>query len=98
MKKRTIFTYALSAVLCLSFLGGCASSEESDGNTEESSYWETQTFDSFSGTDFVKVAESGQMQLLLNPATGTIRWMDSATGVYQDTNMSHDENITDNYG
>lgn len=93
MKKRTIFTYALSAVLCLSFLGGCASSENSDGNTEESSYWETQTFDSFSGTDFVEVAQSGQMKLLLNPATGTIRWMDSATGVYQDTNMSHDENI-----
>ncbi len=93
MKKRSIFTYAAVAGLCLTLLGGCGSPEETV-EEEQASYWETQQFDTFSGTDFVEVAKSGDMQLLLNPATGTIRWMDSSTGVYQDTNMSHDDGIT----
>lgn len=91
MKKNKIFTYAALAGLCLAFLGGCGSKGNTDV-VEESSYWDTQQFDTFSGTDFVKVAESGKMQLLLNPSTGTIRWLDTSTGVYQDSNMSHDEN------
>lgn len=91
MKKNKIFTYAALAGLCLAFLGGCGSKGDTDV-VEEPSYWDTQQFDAFSGTDFVKVAESGKMQLLLNPSTGTIRWLDSSSGVYQDSNMSHDEN------
>ena len=90
MKKKKIFTYAALAGLCLAFLGGCGSKGDTDV-VEESSYWDTQQFDTFSGTDFVKVAESGKMELLLNPSTGTIRWRDTSTGVYQDSNMSHDE-------
>lgn len=91
MKKKKIFTYAAMASLCLAFLGGCGA-EENQNVVEEPSYWDAQQFDEFSGSDFVKVAESGKMELLLNPSTGTIRWMDSSTGVYQDSNMSHDEN------
>lgn len=90
MKKNKIFTYAALAGLCLAFLGGCGSKGDAVVE-EEASYWDTQQFDSFSGTDFVKVAESGKMELLLNPSTGTVRWRDTATGVYQDSNMSHDE-------
>ena len=90
MKKKKIITYAALAGLCLAFLGGCGSKGDTDV-AEESGYWDTQQFDTFSGTDFVKVAESGKMELLLNPSTGTIRWRDTSTGVYQDSNMSHDE-------
>lgn len=89
MKKRTIFTYAAVLSLCLAFLGGCGAPEES--GQEEVSYWETQQFDNLSGTDFIEVGKSGKMQLLLNPSTGVIRWMDTATGVYQDSNMIHNE-------
>lgn len=90
MKKYKFLTYAMVAGLCLSFLGGCGSSDEPVA-LEESSYWEGQQFDAVTGTDFVKVGESGKMQLLLNPSTGTIRWLDTSTGTYQDSNMSHDE-------
>ncbi|HBA47778.1 MAG TPA: hypothetical protein DCZ91_08255 [Lachnospiraceae bacterium] len=93
MKKRSILNYAIAAGLCLAFLGGCGDS--SDGTVVESteSYWETQQFDDLTGTDFIKVGESGKMQLLMNPSTATIRWMDTSTGAYQDTNMSHDEGM-----
>ena len=90
MKMNRIFTYAALAGLCLAFLGGCGSKKD-DTVVDKPSYWDSQQFDSFSGTDFVKVAESGKMELLLNPSTGTVRWLDTSTGIYQDSNMSHDE-------
>ena len=92
MRKRTLFQYGMLTALCLALLGGCGSSEEPVVE-EESSYWEAQQFDEFSGSDFVKVGESGKMQLLLNPSSGTIRWLDSETGIYQDSNMAHDESL-----
>ncbi len=92
MRKRTFVTHALLAALCLSLLGGCGSPEEPDAQGA-SGYWETQEFDTISGTGFVKVAESGGMQLLVEPNTGTVRWLDTATGVYQDSNMSHNEDL-----
>lgn len=91
MRKRTILSYALTAVFCFAFLGACGSKE--DSVVEENTYWEQQSFDNFSGSDFVIVGESGQMQLLLSPDTGTIRWKDTATGAYKDTNMSHEEGL-----
>lgn len=90
MKKQRIFTYAAVASLCLALLGGCGTSEGPDVQ-EETGYWETQQFDTISGTDFTEIAKSGKMQLLLNPSTGVIRWLDTSTGVYQDTNMIHNE-------
>ncbi len=93
MKKHSIFTCAVAAGLCLAFLGGCGKSSDGTEVQETESYWASQQYDTLSGTDFVKVGESGKMQLLLNPATATIRWMDTSTGIYQDTNMSHDEGI-----
>lgn len=92
MRKRTLFQYGMLTALCLALLGGCGSSEE-PVDQEELSYWESQQFDDFSGSDFVKVGESGKMQLLLNPSSGTIRWLDSDTGIYQDSNMAHDETL-----
>lgn len=90
MKKRSIFTCAIAASLCLALLGGCGSGEEPDVQ-EETGYWETQQFDAFSGEEFTEVGKSGKMQLLLNPSTGVVRWLDTSTGVYQDTNMIHNE-------
>ena len=79
--------------LCLALLGGCGSGEEPADTQEETGYWDSQSFDDLSGNEFVKVGENGKMQLLVNPSTGTIRWMDTSTGVYQDSNMIHDENL-----
>lgn len=93
-KYKALFCGFLS-VLCLALLSGCGSGEEASvtGTEETESYWETQTYDNVSGADFVKVGESDKMQLLLNPSTGTIRWLETATGAFQDTNMAKDEGL-----
>ena len=56
-------------------------------------YWAAQETDKITGTDFVTIAESENMELLIKPKTGTIRWMDKKTGAYKDTNLSADENL-----
>lgn len=98
MRKINIFISALLTVLCLAFLGGCGSSENSDNvntdTTEGTSYWDTQQFDTLTGTDFVKVGEDSNMQLLVNPSSGVVRWLDTSTGVYRDTNLAHNEGMT----
>ncbi len=95
MRKFRVLSYGLISVLCLTLLSGCGSGEEAVTTTTEEteSYWETQTYDNVSGADFVKVGESAKMQLLLNPATGTVRWLETATGIFQDTNMAKDEGM-----
>ncbi len=95
MRKFRVLSYGLISVLCLTLLSGCGSGEEPVATTTEEteSYWETQTYDNVSGADFVKVGESAKMQLLLNPATGTVRWLETATGAFQDTNMAKDEGM-----
>lgn len=92
MRKRTFLKYGMLTALCLALLGGCGAGEE-PADSQETGYWDSQTFDDLSGSEFVKVGESGKMQLLVNPSTGTIRWMDTSTGIYQDSNMIHDENL-----
>ena len=98
MRKHTILLYTMMVALCLAFLSGCSSSPAETETEEKESYWAGQQYDSLTGSEFIKVAESGHMQLLLNPQSGTIRWQDSSTGAYQDTNMSHDpsaQSLTD---
>ncbi len=95
MRKRNVLLYSIMSVLCLTLLGGCGSSSSDSSSGEKESYWETQEFDtSFKGSDFVVVGEDGQMQLLLSPDTGTLRWLDTKTGAYQDSNMGMNEGIT----
>lgn len=91
MRKCTLLKYAVLTALCLFTLGACGS--DTPEVQEKGSYWDTQEFDNLSGSDFVKVGESGQMQLLVEPSTGTVRWLDTSTGIYQDSNMSHDEGL-----
>lgn len=98
MKKTRFFALAMAAALCLASLGGYGSSgvlaaEGENDNGGAGSYWDTQRYDDLTGSGFTKVGESGNLQLLLDPSTGTIRWMDTSTGAYRDTNLSHDENI-----
>lgn len=100
MKKTRFFALALAASLCLASLTGYGPSDvlaaEVGGNDNEevTSYWDTQQYATdLTGSDFVKVGESGNLQLLLDPSTGTVRWMDTSTGAYRDTNLSHDENL-----
>lgn len=101
MKKTKFFALALAASLCLASLGGYGSSNVfasevgENGGEEVTSYWDTQQYATdLTGSDFIKVGESGNLQLLLDPSTGTIRWMDTSTGAYRDTNLSHDENLS----
>lgn len=97
MKKRLLFTSAAVVALCLTFLGGCGSDDKSNTAEEDNgSYWENQQYDTFSGSEFVEISESGGMKLLLEPSSGTVRWLDTATGVYRDSNMSHIENFVAN--
>lgn len=95
MKKRLLFTSAAIAALCLTFLGGCGSKNE-DTVQEEASHWENQQYDTFTGTEFVEISESSGMKLLLEPTSGTVRWLNTATGTYRDSNMSHVENFVAN--
>lgn len=88
MKKRLLFTSAAVAALCLTLLGGCGSGDKTV-QEDDVSYWENQQYDTFSGSDFVEISQSGGMKLLLEPSTGTVRWLDTATGAYHDSNMSH---------
>lgn len=92
MKKRKMAISVMLTALCLTFLGGCGSSEDTV-QTDEGSYWESQEYDTLKGSDFVVVGESGGMQLLVNPSSGVIRWLDTSTGIYQDSNMLYDEGI-----
>lgn len=92
MKKRKMALGVMLTALCLTFLGGCGSSDDVV-QTDEGSYWESQEYDSLKGSDFVTVGESGSMQLLVNPSSGVIRWLDTSTGIYQDSNMLYDEGI-----
>lgn len=96
MRKRLLFTSAAVAALCLTLLGGCGSGDDNNAAQEETSYWENQQYDTFSGSDFVEISESGGMKLLLNPASGTVRWLDTATGVYRDSNMGYTEGFMAN--
>ena len=70
---------------------------ESETSTDlqpgDKGYWVSQETDKITGTDFVTIAESNNMELLIKPKSGTIRWMDKKTGAYKDTNLSADENL-----
>lgn len=95
MKKERIgWVLGLSA-LCLTLLAGCSSSDEAESPAQPlTDYWANQEFDTtLAGADFVVVAENGGMQLQLNPGSGVIRWYDTETGAYQDTNMTHSEGM-----
>ncbi len=96
MRKRLLFTSVAVAALCLTFLGGCGSGDNGNTAQEETSYWENQQYDTFSGTDFVEISESNGMKLLLHPASGTVRWLETATGIYRDSNMSQVEDFMAN--
>lgn len=94
MRKYKKLIYPILMILCLSLLAGCGSSDEKttqEGQAE--SYWENQSYDTLSGSDFIEVGKGGKMQLLLNPESGTIRWMNTETGAFHDSNMSYDENL-----
>lgn len=94
-KKQLMFGAAAALLGIAAVLGGCSKKEDS-GNTiasVEAGYWEAQEKDSIKGLEFTPVGESENMQLLLNPKTATLRWLDTATGVYQDTNLSANEDL-----
>lgn len=96
MKHKNLMAGVAASLFCAAVLGGCNSSDTSSDaeNTAEPSYWETQEGDDeLKGVKFLTVAESDNMQLLLNPKTATLRWMDTETGIYQDTNMCQDEYV-----
>ena len=89
MKKfKMISVLALSALL----VAGCGATEETNYNTS----YEVTNEANYSGSDFVSVAKGDNMELLLQPSTGTIRWKNNKTGEYVDNRISSDElsNVT----
>ncbi len=94
MRKHSLLLCVVMTALCFTLLGGCGSSKSDSDEKELTTYWQDQQYDtSLTGSDFVEVGKDGQMQLLLNPASGTIRWLDTKTGAYQDSNMSQNESM-----
>lgn len=94
MKCRNLMAGAAAAVMCAAMLGGCSNSDTSTVvNTVEPGYWEAQEVDSIKGNAFIEIASSENMQLLLHPRTATLRWMDTETGLYRDTNLTNNANI-----
>lgn len=95
MRKDRIGLFLGLSVLSLTLLAGCSSSDTStDTAPALTDYWANQEFDTtLKGNDFVVVAENSGMQLQLNPNSGVVRWYDTATGAYQDTNMTHSEGM-----
>lgn len=77
----------------LGIMNAHADETAADLKPGDQGYWESQETDKINGTDFVSVAESENMELLLKPKSGTIRWLDKKTGGYEDTNLSADENL-----
>ena len=78
MKKSYLIFLALGLSLSLSACGKTkvVKTTESYEIAEEAGY---------SGKDYITVAESENMELLLKPSTGNLRWQDKETGEYLDT-------------
>ncbi len=74
--------YLLGMFAATAFLTAC--SQEDEKESKITSYEITNPAD-YSGEEFITVAESGGMELLLEPSTGTIRWLNTETGYFQDS-------------
>ncbi len=98
MKYKNLMTVVAASMLATAVLGGCSSDDTSTDDTAgtEVSYWESQETDSLSGNSFQTVATSGKMELQLNPKAGILRWLDTETGKYQDTNMGGNTEFSGN--
>lgn len=89
--KQYVWKSALPVLSAALILGQSISADEL--NPGDVGYWASQEMDKINGTDFVSIAESDTMELLIKQKTGTLRWMNKKTGAYKDTNLSADENL-----
>ncbi len=98
MKYKNLMTVVAASLLSTAVLGGCSSDDTSTDDTAgtEVSYWESQETDILAGNSFQTIATSGKMELQLNPKAATLRWLDTETGKYQDTNMSGNTEFSGN--
>ena len=87
MKKRVLVFLTLALALCLPACKKTAAIKTTE------SYEPAKTAE-FKGKDYITVAESGNMSLLLQPSSGNIRWQDNDTGAYIDTTKA-ETSLTD---
>ena len=78
MKKKTLIFLCLALSVCLPACrqGRVVKDTESYEIAEEADY---------KGKDYITVAEGENMELLLKPSTGNLRWQNKETGEYLDT-------------
>ncbi len=96
MRKK--FKNFLLMGLCLLGLSACASVQASEQGQQTSDVQQTgslldEPMDNLTGSEFQKIAEGSNMELLLKPSDGTIRWQSKKDGTYRDTKMF---DLTDN--
>ncbi len=88
MRKHLLF-FALT--LGISFLSACGSNST---ETKVTSVYEPESVADYSGDDYITVATGDNMELLLQPSSGNIRWKNKKTGEYIDTTKAESD-ITD---
>ena len=81
MKKKSLIFLSLAIALCLP-----ACKKASVVKTTES--YEIAEEAGYKGKDYISVAKGENMELLLQPSSGNLRWINNETGDYLDTTKS----------
>lgn len=77
--------YLLGMFAATAFLTACSQDDEKESKLKT---YEVTKEANYEGDEFVTVAEGDKMELLLQPSTGIIRWMNKETGEYMDSKQS----------
>ncbi len=80
--------YLLGMFAATAFLTACSQDVEKESKVTS---YEVKEPANYEGEDFITVAESGDMELLLQPSTGTVRWLNTKTGEYLDSRKQEGE-------
>ena len=75
--------YLLGMFAATAFLTACSQDDVKDSGDVTS--YEITNPANYSGDDFVTVAKKGDMELLLQPSTGTVRWLNTKTNQWLDS-------------
>ncbi len=74
--------YLLGMFAATAFLTACSQEEVKESKVTS---YEVTNPAGYSGEEFISVAKSGDMELLLQPSTGTVRWLNTKTGEFLDS-------------
>ncbi len=83
--------YLLGMFAATAFLTACSQDEVKESKVTS---YEIENPANYSGDNYITVAKSGDMELLLQPSTGTVRWLNTKTNEYLDS-RKQTEDFTD---